>query len=74
MNLRHKVEGYCGICACCFEPIEDGEMVTLREGGRHFHKKCVEEHPNDYYIKLERRIIKMRANKKTAENGNSQTV
>lgn len=28
-----KIEGYCGICACCFEPIENGEMVTLREGG-----------------------------------------
>lgn len=66
-----KIEGYCGICACCFEPIENGEMVTLREGGRHFHKKCVEEYPDDYYVKLERRRSKIR---KTAENVNSQAV
>lgn len=69
-----KIEGYCGICACCFEPIVDGEMVTLRENGRHFHKKCIEERSDNYYVKLERRIAKMQAKEKTAEKGNSQTV
>ena len=53
-----QVEGYMGICAACFEPIKNGEGIELRPKGRHFHKKCVEENPNNYYVKLERRLTK----------------
>ncbi len=55
-----KIYGYSGICACCFEPIENGELFRFRENVRNFHKKCIEEHPNDYYVKLERRRSKIR--------------
>lgn len=53
-----KIEGYCGICAACFEPIKCGDEATIREGGRHFHKRCVAERPENYYIKMERRLLK----------------
>jgi hypothetical protein len=49
---------YSGICACCFEPIKTGEETQLRENGRKFHTKCVEEKPNSYYVRLEKRIAK----------------
>ena len=51
----YSVPGYVGICADCFCPIATGEGVTLREGGRHFHKQCVEDNPAGYYVKLEKR-------------------
>lgn len=53
-----QIEGYMGICAACFEPIKNGEGVTLRPKGRHFHKKCVSEKPNNYYVKLEQRLAR----------------
>jgi len=52
------VDGYAGICCCCFEPIKTGEMTQIREGGRKFHTKCIEEHPDSYYVKVEKRIAK----------------
>lgn len=48
-----SMEGYVGICAGCFEPIRNGEGFKFRESGRSFHKRCVEENPNGYYIKFE---------------------
>jgi hypothetical protein len=53
-----KIEGYSGICACCFGPIKNGEETQLREGGRKFHKHCIEDHPDNYYVKLEKRLAK----------------
>ncbi|MCB8818657.1 hypothetical protein [Desulfosporosinus shakirovi] len=47
------IEGYEGICTCCFEPIRDGGGFKFRETGRSFHSRCVEKNPNSYYIKLE---------------------
>lgn len=64
-----KIEGYCGICAACFEPIKCGDETTMREGGRHFHKHCVSDRPENYYIKLEKRLLK-RQQRKAALEGN----
>jgi hypothetical protein len=50
-----KIEGYSGICACCFEPIKTGEEAQIRVGGRNFHKRCIKERPGTYYVKLETR-------------------
>lgn len=54
---------YAGICACCFWPVECGKEKRFREPGRTFHATCVEKYPNDYYVKLEKRIAKRRAKK-----------
>ena len=53
--MNHKVSGYDGICCECFCPVITGEGVRLREKGRMFHKSCLEQKPNGYYIKIERR-------------------
>lgn len=49
-----KVEGYVGICAECFEPIKKGEEFSFRSEGRKFHRRCVDDRPNGYYVALER--------------------
>jgi hypothetical protein len=51
-----KIEGYEGICACCFQPIKNGECQKIRANGRNFHKKCIMEKMNNYYVKLEKRL------------------
>jgi len=48
-----KIEGYSGICRQCFCPIRTGEETQLRPGGLTFHRKCVQEHQDGHYIKLE---------------------
>lgn len=48
-----KIEGYVGICPCCFGPIEDGTETRLRPNGRIFHAKCAERNPDNYYVRLE---------------------
>jgi hypothetical protein len=50
-----NVEGYAGICCQCFCPIENQDLFRVCEGGRKFHRKCVEEHPNGYYVRIEKR-------------------
>lgn len=50
-----QIPGYSGICRCCFNPIKSGEETRLREDGLLFHRQCVESHPGNYYVKLERR-------------------
>ncbi len=62
-SSRHKNQvidlgkHYAGSCACCFELISHGDEVQIRKGGRMFHKKCIEAHPDNYYVKLERRNL-----------------
>lgn len=53
-----KIEGYSGICACCFEPIETGDERYIRDGGRKFHSSCIENRPGNYYVRLEKRLAK----------------
>jgi hypothetical protein len=54
-----KIEGYAGICSCCFGPVREGEEFRfLSTKGRTFHKRCVELYPNSYYVKLEKRRAK----------------
>ncbi|GHV06630.1 hypothetical protein FACS1894217_05700 [Clostridia bacterium] len=57
-NVPIKINGYCGICAACLEPMKSGESARIREGGRHFHKTCLEDRPDNYYVKLEHRLLK----------------
>jgi hypothetical protein len=64
---KMKIEGYEGICACCFNPIRDGECQKLRENGRNFHKKCIVENPYNYYVKLEKRLLNKQINHKPQE-------
>lgn len=54
---------YSGICGICFEPIEKGDEMYIRPGKRMFHTKCAAQHPNDYYLALERRLAKRDKNK-----------
>jgi len=49
-----QMEGYCGICRICFEPVKNEDGVTVGEGKKYYHKKCTEEKPNSYYYALER--------------------
>ena len=52
---ENMIPGYEGICSECFEPVKIGEDMRFREGGRTFHRRCVEKPPNNgYYIDLER--------------------
>lgn len=55
---------YAGICACCFAPVRVGKEKRFREPGRTFHAACVEKHPNDYYVKLERQLAARAAKKR----------
>ena len=59
-----KVEGYSGICSCCFRPIEEGKLFRFREKGRNFHKGCPERNPNNYYVKLEKRLAQKALDKR----------
>jgi len=58
-----QIEGYCGICAICFEPIKNGELYKFRKPGRNFHKRCVLNKPTSYYAKLEGRLRMKALNK-----------
>lgn len=49
-----QVEGYIGICGACFEPIREGEGAKVRPKGNYYHKSCIEDNPNSYYLALER--------------------
>ena len=49
----YRVPGYEGICRECFWPVSTGEGIRLREGGLLFHKKCVDEYPDGFYIRQE---------------------
>jgi hypothetical protein len=56
--IDNRIPGYEGICAECFWPVETGKGYRFLEKGRLFHIKCVDAHPNGYYVKLERRRAK----------------
>lgn len=59
---------YAGICACCFAPVELGSEKRFREPGRTFHATCVERYPDDYYVRLERKLANKAAkNRRTHE-------
>lgn len=49
-----SLDGYKGICRACFEPVSEGDEVQLCEGGHYYHRSCVENNPNSYYLALER--------------------
>ena len=53
--MSKGVPGYEGICRECLHPVKHGEGYRLREGGYLFHLRCVDQRPNGYYIRLERR-------------------
>lgn len=38
----------------CFKPIKEDEAIQLREDGPSFHKECVEQHPDNHYVRLEK--------------------
>ncbi|WP_144033974.1 hypothetical protein [Sporomusa silvacetica] len=58
-----KIEGYAGICACCFVPVKNGEEYRFPVSKTTFHARCIEQYPNSYYIRRERRRSKKRAAK-----------
>lgn len=43
-----------GICSICFNPVWRGDEYRIFEGGRTFHKKCVERFPECRPIKLDK--------------------
>lgn len=47
---------FVGVCACCLGPVLAGHETRFREPGRTFHATCVDKYPNDYYVKIERRL------------------
>lgn len=47
------VEGYVGICSCCFEPVKECDDIMIYPKGRHFHKQCIKKYPNSYYLQIE---------------------
>lgn len=53
--MESGIPGYEGICRDCFEPVKNGEGYRFYDGGRLFHKKCVEKYPDGLYIRSERR-------------------
>ncbi|MBI9015010.1 MAG: hypothetical protein JEZ08_22455 [Clostridiales bacterium] len=59
-----KMNGYCGICSICFEPIKTEDGVTVGEGDKFYHKRCTENKPNSYYYALERIAYELKINKK----------
>lgn len=60
-----KIQGYCGICANCFAPIEEGQAVQIRENGRRFHKACALDTLN-YYVKLEYQALRREEKKRAS--------
>jgi len=62
-----KIEGYSGICRQCFCPIKIGDEMQLRPGGPLFHRKCVQEHPDGHYVKLELRKAARQRQKEEAQ-------
>ncbi|WP_139796403.1 hypothetical protein [Sporomusa malonica] len=56
-----KHEGYAGICACCFEPVRQGEEYRFPGSSATFHARCVELYPNSYSVKKERHKAELRA-------------
>lgn len=57
-NIGGDEVKFVGVCAICFNPVVEKNMVELRPGGRKFHDSCLDEFPNSYYVRLERRILK----------------
>ena len=64
-----KIDGYEGICAACFSPIQKGEGMKIRENGRNFHITCTSIYPDNYYVKLEKRLAGKGTRKKRAVGG-----
>ncbi len=52
------MKDYEGICAICFEPIEEGKGTQIIKEGRRYHESCTHEQPNNYYVKLEQMKVK----------------
>ena len=57
--VRIQVSGFAGICCICGCPILLKESTTIipeeeTEVKRHFHKSCLQENPNAYYVKKKR--------------------
>jgi hypothetical protein len=50
-----KIEGYAGICSCCFIPVRNGEEYRFPGSKVTFHSQCIERYPNNYSIRRERR-------------------
>lgn len=58
--VRIQVSGFAGICCICGCPILLKESTTIipeeeNEVKRHFHKSCLQENPNAYYVKKEKK-------------------
>jgi len=64
-----KIDGYEGICAACFSPIRSGEGMKIRKNGRNFHITCTSIYPDNYYVKLEKRLASKGTRKKRAASG-----
>ena len=59
-----RILGYAGICTCCFEPVKNGKEYRFPGSTTTFHARCVDLHPNSYYIRRERRRAAKRAARK----------
>ena len=38
---------YVGVCAICFNPVEEKDLVVLRVKGRKFHRGCLQALPEE---------------------------
>lgn len=59
-NESIRVPGYAGICCICGFPVLVKESTTIipeeEEAAKmHFHQNCLQENPNDYNVKRERK-------------------
>lgn len=57
---------YAGICRACFNSVQIGQEFTFKSGTMLFHKSCVDNNPNGYYVSLERIKSEFKTDKKTA--------
>lgn len=69
-NIGGDEVKFVGVCAICFNPVAEKNMVVLREKGRKFHRSCLEVFPESYYVRLEKRIIRF---KKSKEDNNEKS-
>lgn len=53
-----KTDEHVSRCAACLRLIADGEGITLRDGGREFHKGCPDRYPKNYIVIRERNCAK----------------
>ncbi len=58
-----KIPNSEGICSICFNAVWHGDEYRIFEGGRTFHKKCVERFPDCRPIKLDRARLARRMKK-----------